>query len=68
MDEPSTNRQLRPGLVLLGLCLAAYVINLDITIVNVALPTLVRETRATTTDLQWVATRYSLVFAALVHR
>jgi EmrB/QacA subfamily drug resistance transporter len=66
MDEPSTNRQLRPGLVLLGLCLAAYVINLDITIVNVALPTLVRETRATTTDLQWVVDAYSLVFAALV--
>jgi len=31
------------GVVLLGLCLAAYVINLDITIVNWALPTLVRE-------------------------
>jgi hypothetical protein len=32
--------------------MAALIINLDTTIVNVALPSLVRELRATTTDLQ----------------
>jgi EmrB/QacA subfamily drug resistance transporter len=32
----------------------------------VALPTLVRELNASTTDLQWVVDAYSLVFAALV--
>ncbi|MEU4196973.1 MFS transporter [Kribbella sp. NPDC026611] len=54
------------GLVLAGLCLAALIISLDITIVNVALPTLVVRINATTTDLQWVVDAYNLVFAALV--
>src|SRR5499425_419440 len=54
------------GLILVTLCLAALIVNLDTTIVNVALPALVRQTGATTTDLQWVVDAYNLVFAALV--
>ena len=54
------------GLVLGSLILAAFVINLDTTIVNVALPALVRELRATDTQLQWVVDAYNLVFAALL--
>ncbi|HEY1990079.1 MAG TPA: MFS transporter [Acidimicrobiales bacterium] len=54
------------GLALAALCLAAFIINLDTTIVNVALPTLVRQTGATTNQLQWVVDAYNLVFAALV--
>jgi EmrB/QacA subfamily drug resistance transporter len=54
------------GLILVTLCLAALIINLDTTIVNVALPALVRQIGATTTDLQWVVDAYNLVFAALV--
>jgi EmrB/QacA subfamily drug resistance transporter len=46
--------------------LAAFVISLDTTIVNVALPSLVRQLHASTTDLQWVVDAYSLVFAALI--
>ena len=53
-------------LVLVTLCLAALIINLDTTIVNVALPALVRQLGATTTDLQWVVDAYNLAFAALV--
>src|SRR3989440_4133221 len=56
----------RRGLILLALCLAALIINIDITIVNVALPSLVRELGATTTNLQWVVDAYNLVFAALI--
>ena len=52
--------------VLVTLCLAVFTINLDTTIVNVALPTLVRELGASTTQLQWVVDAYNLVFAALV--
>ncbi len=52
--------------ILLALCLSAFLISLDVTIVNVALPTLVRSLHATTTQLQWVVDAYSLVFAALV--
>jgi EmrB/QacA subfamily drug resistance transporter len=52
--------------ILLALCLAALIINIDVTIVNVALPSLVRELRATTTNLQWIVDAYTLVFAALI--
>src|SRR5947209_14841423 len=52
--------------VLVALCLAALIINIDVTIVNVALPSLVRELGATTTSLQWVVDAYTLVFAALI--
>src|SRR5580693_2886933 len=53
-------------LILGSLLLAAFAINLDITIVNVALPSLVRELHATTSQLQWIVDAYSLVFAALI--
>jgi len=52
--------------VLLTLCLAALIINIDVTIVNVALPSLVRQLHATTTELQWIVDAYTLVFAALI--
>jgi EmrB/QacA subfamily drug resistance transporter len=57
---------LHKGRILFSLCLAALIINVDVTIVNVTLPSLVREIGATTTDLQWVVDAYNLVFAALI--
>jgi EmrB/QacA subfamily drug resistance transporter len=54
------------GAALAVLCLAAFTINLDTTIVNIALPSLVRQLDASTTDLQWVVDAYNLTFAALV--
>lgn len=56
----------RKPLVLIALLAAAFAINLDSTIVNVALPSLVRQLQATDTQLQWVVDAYNLVFAALV--
>ena len=56
----------RPGLVLAAVCLAAFAINIDTTIVNVALPSLTRQLGATTRDLQWIVDGYNLAFAALV--
>ena len=53
-------------LILTALLLASFVINLDTTLVNVALPSLVRELHASTTQLQWVVDAYNLVFAALL--
>src|SRR5262245_7396214 len=52
--------------ILAALLLAAFAINLDTTLVNVALPSLIRELHATTTQLQWVVDAYNLVFAALL--
>jgi EmrB/QacA subfamily drug resistance transporter len=53
-------------LILVSLLLAAFAINLDTTIVNVALPSLVRELHASNTQLQWIVDAYNLVFAALL--
>src|ERR1700720_595245 len=53
-------------LILAALLLAAFLVNLDTTLVNVALPALTRELHATTTQLQWVVDAYNLVFAALL--
>ena len=52
--------------VLATACLAVFAIDLDTTIVNVALPTLSRQLGAGTSTLQWVVDGYSLAFAALV--
>ena len=53
-------------LILTALLLAAFMINLDTTIVNVALPTLVRELHASTVQLEWIVDAYNLMFAAFV--
>jgi EmrB/QacA subfamily drug resistance transporter len=64
--SPQTRRGQNRLAVLIALSLAAFIISLDVTIVNVVLPTLVRTLGATTTQLQWVVDAYSLVFAAFV--
>jgi EmrB/QacA subfamily drug resistance transporter len=53
-------------LILCSLLLAAFAINLDATIVNVALPTLARELHASNSQLQWIVDAYNLAFAALL--
>src|SRR4051794_1168613 len=52
--------------VLVTLCVAALLISLDTTIVNVTLPTLVRDLHASNRQLQWIVDSYNLVFAAFV--
>jgi EmrB/QacA subfamily drug resistance transporter len=56
----------RRGAIVAAVCLAAFAINIDTTIVNVALPSLTRELGAGTSDLQWIVAGYSLSFSALV--
>ncbi len=48
------------------LCVAVLLVAVDNTIVNVALPTLSRQLRASNTDLQWIVDGYSLPFAGLL--
>ncbi len=52
--------------ILACVCTAVLAINLDTTIVNVALPSISRELDAGTRTLQWVVDGYNLAFAALV--
>ncbi|HEX3540268.1 MAG TPA: MFS transporter [Acidimicrobiales bacterium] len=48
------------------LCLSLVLITLDNTVLNVALPTLVRDLHASTSQLQWIVDGYQLVFAGLL--
>ena len=60
---------LSPGqraLALAAICLSVLVVSVETTIVNVALPTLVRELGATDRELQWIVDSYVLVFAGLL--
>ena len=52
--------------ILAVLCMSVFVIVVDGTIVNVALPTMVRELGASTSQLQWIVDAYTLVFAGLL--
>ena len=65
-DTHATPARVHRGVALAVLCLAAFIINLDSTIVNIALPSLVRQLDASTRELQWVVDAYTLTFAALV--
>jgi EmrB/QacA subfamily drug resistance transporter len=61
-----TTARAHRGTALAVLCLAAFTINLDTTIVNIALPSLVVQLEASTRELQWIVDAYTLTFAALV--
>ena len=56
----------RRWLALSVLCVSILVVNLDNTVLNVALPTLVRDLHATSTQLQWIVDAYALVFGGLL--
>jgi MFS family permease len=56
----------RRWVVLSVLCLALLVVGIDGTIVNVALPSLVRELHATSSQLQWIVDAYTIVFGLLL--
>ncbi len=56
----------RKWLALTILCVSLLMISLDNTVLNVALPTLVRDLHATTTELQWIVDAYVIVYAGLL--
>ncbi|MFL6059827.1 MAG: DHA2 family efflux MFS transporter permease subunit [Marmoricola sp.] len=60
------NRTPNKVMILVTVCLAALTINLDTTIVNVALPHLATSLDAGTSSLLWIVDGYNLAFAALV--
>jgi MFS family permease len=51
---------------LAGACMGLFVLMLDSTVINVALPDIARDLDATTAGLQWVMNAYLLVLAAFV--
>ncbi len=48
------------------LCVTLLMVTLDVTVLNVALPTIVRDLNATTTELQWIVDAYVISFAGLL--
>jgi EmrB/QacA subfamily drug resistance transporter len=66
-DRPvGTEPNPRRWLILGVLCLALVMVGIDGTIVNVALPSLVREIGASSTDLQWIVDAYTIMFAGFL--
>lgn len=67
-QEPSAGTGPAPGSgwLLATTSLAAVLMTLDITVVNVALPEIAADLDAGLTGLQWVVNAYTLVFAALL--
>src|SRR4051794_7777625 len=64
MDEAAVYE--RRWWALAVMCASLLVITLDNTILNVALPALVRDLHASTSQLQWIVDGYTLVFAGLL--
>src|SRR5580765_232550 len=46
-------------------CVALFMAILDNLVVNIAMPTISRDLHASTTQLQWIVSAYTLVFASL---
>ena len=53
------------GLILALACVAQFMVVLDVSIVNVALPSIGRDLHYSATGLQWVVNAYVLTFAGL---
>jgi EmrB/QacA subfamily drug resistance transporter len=64
MDEATLDR--RRWWALAVMCTSLAVISLDNTVLNVAIPSLVKNLNASTSQLQWIIDGYTLVFAGLL--
>jgi EmrB/QacA subfamily drug resistance transporter len=63
-DDPAVHA--RRFYILAVLCLSLLIVGIDGTIVNVALPSIVRELGASQSQLQWIVDAYTLVFASFL--
>ena len=65
--SPAISRSVpRRYLVLAICCMSLFIVGLDNTIVNIALPALRRDLDASTSGLQWILDAYTLVLASLL--
>jgi EmrB/QacA subfamily drug resistance transporter len=58
-------RRRRAGILLIC-CSSLFIVGLDVTVVNVALPSIGRELHASISELQWTVSAYTLVMASLL--
>ncbi len=64
-DATRDRRRLLRATLILG-CLAQFMVVLDVSVVNVALPSIRRALRFTEADLQWVINAYTVTFAGFL--
>ncbi len=65
-SAPAPLSQRRRQLVLAICCMSLFIVGLDVTIVNIALPSIGRELHAGVSGLQWTIDAYTLVLASLL--
>ena len=65
MPRTDTARS-QPWVTLVLVCLAQFMVILDATIVNVALPTIQKDLHFSQADLQWVINSYTLLFGGFL--
>ena len=59
-------RATNPWVVLVLICLAQFMVVLDATIVNVALPSIQSDLHLSEGSLQWIVNAYTLVFGCFL--
>ncbi len=64
--QNSQQTQRNPWMVLLVLCFGFFMILLDLTIVNIAIPSIIDGLKATLDQILWVLNAYILVYAVLL--
>jgi EmrB/QacA subfamily drug resistance transporter len=62
----ATSPEPRPRLVLAICCMSLLIVGMDVTIVNVALPSIRRDLDASVSSLQWTTAGYTVVLASLL--
>src|SRR5271156_7221358 len=62
----ATKHSTNPWVVLVLICLAQFMVILDATIVNVALPSIQRDLKLSESNLQWIVSAYTLVFGGFL--
>jgi len=62
-DEPKP-RYRHPNVILGICCLSLFIVSLDATVVNVALPSIGKELHPSVSSLQWTLDAYTLVLAS----
>lgn len=65
-DRPAAAPPSSSTAILVVLCACSYLVVLNSSSLNVALPTIDRDLGATSSELQWIVASYSLVFASLL--
>src|SRR3989442_12963646 len=63
---PMRRHATNPWVVLVLICLAQFMVVLDATIVNVALPSIQKDLHLSEGNLQWIINSYTLVFGGFL--